>query len=372
VVFVVDVSGSTTDPFGGTPVGDRNADGLANTILDGEIAAFEVMNQALIARGLGTDARVATVIFSTSATAMDMLPGQPGTQMSAVPSADSNGNGVTDVIEVLRGLRGNGRTNFREALEQAAAVFTAMGTSPGNGNLVFLSDGLPNEGGSYDSEVQALKAQGVKVRAFGVGAGASLASLVRIDPAALVVTNTDQLIGVFNDLSAGGRFDELPLPGVVVYLDTDNDGNLDVTERYSVTGTNGFYCFTNLPSGCYQVRQQLPEGYLENVPGTAGDHLVCAVNTQPMANWNFGDKALNRFIPAKDGNTVKNFIRFQGGMAELRYAADRGVPWAVQHSTDLNHWTTITNVVGSTNAVTIRDPMNTAARPNVYYRAVRQ
>lgn len=91
----------------------------------------------------------------------------------------------------------------------------------------------------------------------------------------------------------------------------------------------------------------------------------------------FGNKALNRFIPAKDGITTKNFVRFQGGFAEMRYGADRGVAWRVDrrlaHNTNTSSsvWTTITNIVGSTNAVTIRD-LTVPGQSNVFYRAVRQ
>ena len=50
-VFVMDVSGSTVSPFQGSPVGDTNGDGVTNTILDAEIAAFTTLNQSLIDLG---------------------------------------------------------------------------------------------------------------------------------------------------------------------------------------------------------------------------------------------------------------------------------------------------------------------------------
>jgi hypothetical protein len=40
ILYVVDISGSTTDRFAGTSVGDLNQDGSANTILDAEIASL--------------------------------------------------------------------------------------------------------------------------------------------------------------------------------------------------------------------------------------------------------------------------------------------------------------------------------------------
>ena len=43
-VFVIDVSGSTRRTAQGISVGDQNNDGLSNTILDAEIAAFKSLN----------------------------------------------------------------------------------------------------------------------------------------------------------------------------------------------------------------------------------------------------------------------------------------------------------------------------------------
>lgn len=215
---------------------------------------------------------------------------------------------------------------------------------------------------------------------------------VRVSTPCGLVTSSNATVRVFgrcslsgyvwNDINANSEWDqvvlaELSLPGVVIYVDTDNNGSLGITERFTVSTETGFYCFTNLASGNYVVRQQVPEGYFENFPGAAGDHQVHIQMDHPTTNWNFGNKALNRFIPAKDGITIKNFIQFQGDFAELRYGADRGVAWRVDrklsHNTNTSSsvWTTVTNIVGSTNAVTIRD-RTVLGQSNVIYRAVRQ
>jgi hypothetical protein len=360
-VFVLDISSSTLDPFGGSPVGDFNSDGRSNTILDAELAALKAMNQALIGRGLGDEARIAIVAFSSTASALDMTPATPGRQISTFAAADLDGNGSDDVTDVLRVIRGETGTNFRDALQQAVAVFTALGTLPGKGSLIFLSDGFPTAGGDFGDGVSALRALGVNSKAFGVGLNASLAELVRIDPRARVVTNTDQLLGVFNDLSASGVFAEQPMPGVVVFLDDDNNNRLGVTERFRVTGADGAYCFTNLASGCYFVRQIVPEGYYENVPGAVGDHLVCVQANQLVSDWNLGDKGLNRFgIP-----------RRQGDFMEFTHGADIGVAWRIERSLDLMRWTTLTNIVGTNYGVTIRD-LRIPPVIKAFYRGVRE
>ena len=55
VIFIIDASGSTGNPFTGMPVGDLNNDGNADTILDAEIAAFTALNQQLINILTGND-----------------------------------------------------------------------------------------------------------------------------------------------------------------------------------------------------------------------------------------------------------------------------------------------------------------------------
>jgi hypothetical protein len=144
VVFVIDVSGSTSDPFGGTAVGDLNNDGDSNSILDAEIAGFIALNRDLVNKGLGLIADVSIVAFSSSASGVDLDPTTPSIQTTTKAGADKNGNTILDVEEALRGLGYGGGTNFEAALREAVAILQGLGTSPENGNVVFLSDGVPN------------------------------------------------------------------------------------------------------------------------------------------------------------------------------------------------------------------------------------
>jgi Ca2+-binding RTX toxin-like protein len=196
VVFVVDVSGSTDNSFLGSPVGDVNQDGLSNTILDAEIAGFLALNERLVDLGLGNLADVAIVSFASTAS-------QVGTVVK--PLTDSDRDGVRDVEELLTSLRGNGGTNFEEGLQVAENIFTSLRTTSGNGNLIFLSDGENNEGGSYDDEIARLKSLDINLKAFGAGRDASLSSLQIIDPKAEIFTTTDELLDVFGGGSSSFR-----------------------------------------------------------------------------------------------------------------------------------------------------------------------
>jgi len=200
-VFVVDVSGSTSSGFGGTPVGDLNNDGDANTILDAEIAGFIALNQSLIDAGLGNVSLVGIVAFESSAVQLDMNPVAPGVQLTTTPLADIDGNGVRDVDQALQTLNYLGGTNFEAGLAAASATVTAIG-DPTNTNVVFMSDGFPNSF-TYADEVATLNGQGVNLRAFGVGAGANLAALQIIDPNAAIFTTTDELLDFFQGGGGG-------------------------------------------------------------------------------------------------------------------------------------------------------------------------
>jgi RHS repeat-associated protein len=237
VVFIIDVSFSADDPFQGTPVGDLNGDGRANTILDAEIAGFMALNQQLIRQGLGQTADVGIISFAGTALASDMNPSLAGRQLVTNPAADKDNNGILDVEEALRSLRTRPFTNFEVALQAAETLFQTIGTTHGNGNIIFLSDGVNTIGGSINDEVTRLTAQSVNLSAFGVGQGAALDDgdglvddLITIDPQAKIFTTTNELLDVFSGLNAGQNVLEPGLGNVQVYLDVNHNGIFDPGE----------------------------------------------------------------------------------------------------------------------------------------------
>ncbi len=129
VVFVIDVSSSTSSRFQGTPVGNFNGDSLSDSIIDAEIAGFIALNNDLINRGLGSTARVAVVAFESSARALDLDPLTAGIQTATTPNADRDGNGVNDVEQALRGLSVLNLTNYEAALREAIGILQSLGTT---------------------------------------------------------------------------------------------------------------------------------------------------------------------------------------------------------------------------------------------------
>lgn len=321
-IFLIDVSGSTDKPFEGeTEIGDVNADGEANTILDAEIAAFTGLNRQIINQGFGEIGRVGIVVFGTRSAQVDLQPFKDGKQLVLAPNTDDNDNGIPDIQEVLQTIQEKsngvgGYTNFEAALQDVEVILQDIGTERGNGNVILLSDGKPTRGGSYTDEVERLKAAKVKLTAFGVGNGASLEDLKKIDPQAEIFTNTDDIVDVFSGLKPRKRIidsDSNLEPGLgdfVIYLDLNNNGKRDFDEPTRITVANGRYRFSNLSPGTYIVREVQKEGFEQTAPSEGFATVKLTVDKQ-TATVNFGNKSIS--APKSDKikivnvNAVKNY-----------------------------------------------------------------
>ncbi len=174
IALIVDVSFSTADDFvGNVSVGDLNGDGDADTILDAEIAAVEILETRIAETNLGeTEVNLTLITFSEDATV----------RLVTTPGADSDGDGQTDLSEALRSLTPTENTNFEAPLQSAITFYNALPT--GDNFVFFLSDGENNEGGSFDDEVQTLlDPSGIdaSIRAIGIGSDANLEQLDLLD-----------------------------------------------------------------------------------------------------------------------------------------------------------------------------------------------
>ncbi len=191
LAFVVDVSNSTSAAFGGSPVGDQNGDGTADTILDAQIAALKNLSDG-IANGIPlTDPAgqvdVGLVTFS----------GEPfgGDGDAALQGTFDPGDAELDAA--LEGLDSGGFTNFEAALRQTIDFFEDQ--PPADQNIVyFLSDGFPTLGGDFADEVAVLTDPagiGATNVAVGVGTTSSVEQLDRIDTTGGTpqVTTSDEL-----------------------------------------------------------------------------------------------------------------------------------------------------------------------------------
>ena len=190
IVFVVDVSGSTSPAeFAGTEVGDQNGDGISNSVLDAEIAAYKALSAEIASLGLNEDkVDIGLVIFS----------GNNGSdQTGASEIVGTFKAGSSDLEDALNGLTDGGFTNFEAPMQQTVNWLDGVGATTADNNVVyFLSDGMQNRGGEWEDEVAQLENSfDASIVAIGVGDNAVLSELNTVDNTggAEIVNNTDDL-----------------------------------------------------------------------------------------------------------------------------------------------------------------------------------
>ncbi|WP_243146923.1 putative Ig domain-containing protein [Scytonema sp. UIC 10036] len=293
ILLVVDNSGSTGGRYIDWTTANLNefANSTSLSILDTELAGVVAFNQQLIDKGRGKTARVGVIVFNSDAIALDMDPVTNGVQFTTTPTADKNNNGILDIREALT-FSADGGTNFTPPLNLAQSIFTALGTTSGKGNIIFLSDG---EGSLDPTIVSSLKTKGVNLKAFGIGNGSDINQLRNIDPEAQRLTSAQEIINIFN--GEDERYQSEPgIAGVTVYLDLNNNGILDTAEPNTVSMSDnpqtvsvetGQYSFTNLLPGTYTVRQVMPNGYTRTAP-TAGYYIPTITTSGESHYSNFG------------------------------------------------------------------------------------
>ena len=190
LVYVIDLSGSTQTTVPGTLCGAQNIDAPANQIIDCEIAAAKALNNAAIAAG--TVFQIAAVGFGglsdgnlNSAAVMDLGPAG-GLQRLVPPNSNANG-GQLDLDEALFRVADGGiiqlfspfnvgnQTNYWAAVQRAAEV--AKQSTATNKIVVFLSDGLSNQGGPSGQNVNTVLTPaivgGITFHTFAIGSAAA-------------------------------------------------------------------------------------------------------------------------------------------------------------------------------------------------------
>lgn len=210
ILYLIDVSGSTWNQFKGTPVGDLNDDGRANTILDAEIAGLTALTERV--RGLGfspADVTVTIIPFNGSADPTD--PTEGGIVNAETFSLGQVGDEA--IGNYLSGLKASGSTNFADALRAANNRLQGLDQGGEKNVLYFLSDG--GGYGAINAELGVLKSvYGTKITALGMGKDASLSRLDEIDNTngASLLTSPDQIdISVLGSPVSSGSIAEIEL-----------------------------------------------------------------------------------------------------------------------------------------------------------------
>ncbi|HMN42668.1 MAG TPA: SdrD B-like domain-containing protein [Phycisphaerales bacterium] len=104
----------------------------------------------------------------------------------------------------------------------------------------------------------------------------------------------------YNDLTGNGiTGDDTPLSGVLIYIDSNNNGSVDPGEPTTSTAPDGSYSFTGLTPGTYVVRELAPVGSLRTVPGGDGSYSVTLSSGQSAASKDFANTILVSISGAK-------------------------------------------------------------------------
>lgn len=123
-----------------------------------------------------------------------------------------------------------------------------------------------------------------------------------------------RIIGrAYEDRDGDGKIDLIDifrgLSGWTIYIDVNDNGQLDSNEASTTTGLFGFYQFNNLPAGNYIVREVLKPVWLKTYP-KSGKYLVTLGNNQIVLAKDFGNFKLGLIsgivFEDKNGNGRKD------------------------------------------------------------------
>ncbi len=120
------------------------------------------------------------------------------------------------------------------------------------------------------------------------------------------------------------------MPTTTVYLDSNNNGQLDAGEATTTTAPSGMYTFNALAAGTYHVRQVLQGSWSTIVPAAQVYSVTVDFNTgadQLYSNVNFGNYNLNpptKFYVVNDGSPDRTYEYRNNGGAIENYALNSG------------------------------------------------
>jgi RHS repeat-associated protein len=275
IVIAIDVSGSTEAPFYGKGEYEN-----VKTVLDAQRTAALLLIDSIIAQGAGNKIKIGIIPHEFNATIQDMDSSLAGLQEYTTALADNNNNGILDVVEILNSYVPNGNNRFIEALKQMEVLVQGYSGTP---NLLFMSDGYSHDKledlGVEGSKLRnIINGQGGNVTSFAIGEASALDTMQAIDPDAIRLTDIEELALIFSGFDE--RYAIEPLKdGVLMYIDSNNNGSYDVGEPSDITDVNvepnAFgqvtryqYEFTDLLPGDYVVRPIVTSGYKVTTPAT--------------------------------------------------------------------------------------------------------
>jgi hypothetical protein len=107
-------------------------------------------------------------------------------------------------------------------------------------------------------------------------------------PAYLWARDAQEMTGEIRGTVFEEAANRCPLAGVIVYLDRNDNGQLDEGERATITDARGEFRFDNLAPGHYTVRVVLPPGQRLTRPKESAYRVELSEGGQVVAGLEFG------------------------------------------------------------------------------------
>ncbi len=135
-----------------------------------------------------------------------------------------------------------------------------------------------------------------------------LVSLGSSDSVTVTCTNGQKTGSIngskWNDLDGdGGRGDESGLEGWTIFLDENEDGELNGEEVFTTTDPDGYYEFTDLNPDTYRVCEVVEDGWVQTYPGAPSEpdcHYIVIGSNDTQSGYDFGNLGRGSITVIKD------------------------------------------------------------------------
>ncbi len=215
-----------------------------------------------LARTTGTARLVNTIVSGNT-----LVQSQPNIDVAGTISATGSGNNLVGIVGNALGF---------DASRQDIIGTTA---APQNANLAPLANyggptltHRPNVGSGVIDTGVAVSGLTVDQRGLSRTNDGDNNGTATTDIGSVEFVLFGSISGLaFHDFNQNGQrdTDEPGLSGWTIFLDTNNDGVLDVGERSTVTSNNGSYVFSTVAPGSYVIAEVLQTGWMQTLPNPA-------------------------------------------------------------------------------------------------------
>ncbi|WP_293129017.1 SdrD B-like domain-containing protein [Microcoleus sp. bin38.metabat.b11b12b14.051] len=348
--------------FANTPPGTQGQNLIGSATVTTDAAGNATFNQIFpvaVAPGQLITATAIDAAGNTSEFSAQPVPVVGLRTITGIKFNDLDGNGTQTAGELgVPGVTIFLDTNNNTILD-AGETSVITGTSP-DGSFTFpnLSPGTYNireivPPGSRPTTSNPVTAT--------LAAGVTAPAIVNFGNQAIPVVGLRTITGIkFNDIDGNGTqtAGELGVPGVTIFLDTNNNTILDAGETSVITGTSpdGSFTFPNLSPGTYNIREIVPPGSRPTTSNPVTATLAAGVTAPAIVN--FGNQA----IPVVGLRTITGikFNDIDGNGTQT--AGELGVP-GVTIFLDTNNNTILD--AGETSVITGTSPDGSFTFPNL-------